>query len=176
VAGATLALVGYQRKNNLLGLAGLGLLARGATGVCPVNMAIGRNTAARDTKVALSGPRGVKVEAVITIDRPAPEIYSYWRPFENLPQFMSHVQEVVDLGDGRSRWTVKGPLGVTASWEARIINDIPPKLIAWCTLPNSEVVSAGSVRFTPVGDAATEVRVKLQYDPPAGRSAQPSHG
>ncbi len=33
----------------------------------------------------------------------------------------------------------------------------------------SDVISAGSVRFKPAGEHATEVRVKLQYDPPAGK-------
>ncbi len=31
------------------------------------------------------------------------------------------------------------------------------------------MTSAGSVRFKPAGEHATQVRVKLQYDPPAGK-------
>ena len=38
------------------------------------------------------------------------------------------------------------------------------------TLDGSEVVSAGSVRFKPaMGGRGTEVRVRLQYDPPGGK-------
>jgi uncharacterized membrane protein len=171
VAGTALALVGYKRSNTALGLAGLGLVARGVTGFCPVNAAIGRNNAAKDTRTALGGPNGVRVQASTTIYRPVQEVYACWRQLENLPRFMSHLKEVQDLGDGRSRWTAMGPLGVPVSWEAEIINDIPPELISWRSIGDSDVVSAGSVSFRPAGgDQGTEVRVRLQYDPPAGKA------
>src|SRR5207249_2027387 len=74
-------------------------------------------------------------------------------------------------GRGRSVWTAKGPLGAPVSWAAEIITDVPPELISWRSIGDSDVVSAGSVRFTPVGgDRGTEVCVKLQYDPPAGKA------
>jgi uncharacterized membrane protein len=169
-AGAALALAGYQRKNNFLGLVGLGLIGRGVSGFCPINKAIGRNAASRDSGHAPDGSRGVIVESSVTIHRPVMEVYSLWRYLENLPRFMYHLEEVRDLGGGRSHWTAKGPLGATVSWEAEIVNDVPSELISWRTLPNDEVVSAGSVRFKPAGgDHLTEVRVKLQYAPPAGK-------
>jgi uncharacterized membrane protein len=170
IAGAALAVAGLKRQNSLLGLAGLGLIGRGVSGFCPINKAIGRNTASRDTREALGGRRGVIVESSVTIYRPVQEIYSYWRQFENLPRFMYHLEEVKDLGGSHSRWAAKGPLGSTVSWEAEIIMDVPPELISWRTLPDSDVVSAGSVWFKPAGgDHGTEVHVKLQYDPPAGK-------
>jgi uncharacterized membrane protein len=170
IAGAALALAAYQRRNNLLGLAGLSLIGRGVSGFCPINKAVGRNSASRDTRQALGGSRGVIVESSVTIDRPVIDVYSLWRQFENLPRFMYHLEEVRDLGGGRSRWTAKGPMGAELSWEAEIINDVPLELISWRTLPNADVISAGSVRFKPTGDdLGTEVRVKLQYDPPAGK-------
>jgi uncharacterized membrane protein len=43
-------------------------------------------------------------------------------------------------------------------------------LLSWKSVGDPDVVSAGSVRFKPAGgDHATEVCVKLQYDPPAGK-------
>ena len=170
IAGAALAVAGYQRRNNALGIAGLGLIGRGVSGFCPVNKMIGRNTASRDTSEALGGSRGVIVESAVTIYRPMQEVYSYWRQFENLALFMYHLEEVRDLGGNRSEWTAKGPFGTTVSWRAEIIMDVPPEMISWRTLPDSDVVSAGSVWFKPAGgDHGTEVKVKLQYDPPAGK-------
>jgi len=170
IAGAALAIAGYKRSNTALGVAGLGLVARGVSGYCPVNAAVGRNTASSDTREALSGSRGVRVEASITIYRPAQEVYAYWRSFDNLPLFMSHLIDVEELGGGRSVWTARGPLGVPVSWAAEIINDVPPELISWRSVGESDVVSAGSVRFKQAGgDHGTEVCVKLQYDPPAGK-------
>jgi uncharacterized membrane protein len=170
IAGAALAVAGYQRRNKVLGLAGLGLIGRGVSGFCPINKVVGRNTASLDTRAALGGSRGVIVESSVTLYRPVQEIYSYWRQLENLPRFMYHLDEVRDLGGRRSEWTAKGPLGSTVSWQAEIIQDVPPEMISWRTLPDSDVVSAGSVWFKSAGgDHGTEVRVKLQYDPPAGK-------
>jgi len=83
---------------------------------------------------------------------------------------MEHLESVEELGGGRSRWTARGPLGMPVSWTAEIINDVPSELISWKSVPDSDVTSAGSVRFKPAGgDHGTEVRVNLQYDPPAGK-------
>jgi uncharacterized membrane protein len=171
ITGAALAAAGYRRSNRVLGLAGLGLLARGASGWCPVTAAVNPESdyTSSSTKRHLGGSRGVIVEDAITIYRPVSEVYSYWRNLENLPRFMEHLEEVRVTDRLHSRWSAKGPLGVTVQWDAEIINDIPPTLLSWKSVGQSDVVSAGSVRFRPSGEQATEVRVKLQYDPPAGK-------
>ena len=66
-----------------------------------------------------------------------------------------------------ARW---GRAGIPIVWEAEIINDQPPQLLAWRTLPGGPVAHAGSVRFTPAG-ASTRIDVSLQYDPPGGTVA-----
>lgn len=171
IAGVALAAAGYQRSNKALGVAGLALLGRGASGYCPVSAAMGRDTSSPyDTRARLGGTRGVRAEAAITIYKPQIEVYAYWRNFENLPNFMDHLIEVNDIDGTRSHWVAKGPLGVQVEWTAEIVNDVAPDLISWRTVEDSEVVSAGSVRFTQApGDHGTEVRVVLQYDPPAGK-------
>jgi uncharacterized membrane protein len=169
--GGALAAVGYRRDNRGLGLAGLGMLVRGATGFCPVSAAVGRDTSnPYDTRARLGGSRGVMVDASTTIYRPIQEVYAYWRSFENLPLFMDHLEDVQDISGSRSHWVAKGPMSMPVEWDAEIINDVPPELISWKTVGESDVVSAGSVRFKQApGDHGTEVRVKLQYDPPAGK-------
>ena len=167
--GAALAAAGYQRENRWLSLAGFGLIGRGVSGFCPISAAVGRDTACGDTRDRLSGPRGVIVEAATTINRSPEEVYAYWRNFENLPRFMDHLEEVRDVDGRRSHWVAKGPMSVPVEWDAEIINDVPGQMISWRTVGDSDVVSAGSVRFKAVGDQATQVRVKLQYDPPAGK-------
>ena len=77
---------------------------------------------------------------------------------------------VTPLGDGRSRWTARGPGDIPLSWEAEIVADEPGRLIAWRSVEGAEVDNAGSVRFTPApGGRGTEVKVLLSYAPPAGR-------
>ena len=155
-----------------LAAAGSALIYRGATGHCPVYAATGVNTAGDydDTHAALAGRRGVNVEEAVTINASADALYDFWRRFELLPQFMSHLVSVSQIDARRSRWVAKAPAGRTVSWEAEIINERPGELIGWATLPGSAVVSAGSVTFrSATGGRGTVVSVRLQYDPPAGK-------
>jgi uncharacterized membrane protein len=171
LAGATTAIVGYQRSNKALGLLGMGLIARGVSGWCPITAALDRD-AQDDTEITkrhLGGARGVVVEDAITIYRPVSEVYSYWRNLENLPRFMSNLEEVRVIDRFHSHWVARGPLGLNVEWDAEIINDIPPTLLSWKSVGQSDVISAGSVRFRPAGEHGTQVYVKLQYDPPAGK-------
>jgi uncharacterized membrane protein len=106
----------------------------------------------------------------VTIRKPRAELFAFWRDFENLPRFMEHLESVTVVTPVRSRWTARGPAGSRVSWDAEIHNEIPDALIAWRSLPGSDVANAGSVHFTPVGNGtSTEVRVVLSYEPPAGR-------
>ena len=46
---------------------------------------------------------------------------------------------------------------------------MPNRLIAWQSQPGADVASAGTVRFEPAAAGrGTEVRVNLDYNPPAG--------
>jgi uncharacterized membrane protein len=149
---------------------GLGLVARGLGGVCPVNAALGRDRYRDYPELALAGPRGIRVNESIVIDRPAPQLFTFWRDLRNLPHVVSHVERIDVLDDRRSHWVLRGPAGIRVSWDAEILNEVPSELIAWRSLPGSDVASAGSVRFQPTADgAATEVRVKMQYEPPGGK-------
>ena len=124
-----------------------------------------------DTRVALSGDRGVHVRESVRLEKPVAEVYRFWRRLENLPRFMAHLKRVTDLGNGRSRWEAQGPADLTVAWDAEIINDVENSVIGWRSLPGSDVVTAGSVNFsTARGGRSTEVRVRLQYQPPAGRA------
>ena len=109
------------------------------------------------------------VRKSVTILQPRERLYEFWRDFENLPRFMQHLEHVEDLGGGRSHWVAKAPLGRTVEWDAETIEDVPNKLIAWRSLPGSDVQNSGSVRFKDApGDRGTEIVVEIQYDVPGG--------
>ncbi|HEU5041396.1 MAG TPA: SRPBCC family protein [Gemmatimonadales bacterium] len=175
VAGVALGLYTLRRKRLrglLLPVAGT-LISRAVTGRCAVNRALGRNSALgeeRASPVASVGRgEGIKVEQAVSISRPREELYRFWRNFENLPRFMDHLESVRVLDEQRSHWVAKGPAGSRVEWDAEIHNEIPNELIAWRSLPGSEVDHAGSVHFSPAHEDGTEVRVILRYDPPAGK-------
>ena len=114
---------------------------------------------------------GEKSVNVVTVNKPADELYRYWRNFANLPRFMHHLDAVQELGEGRSHWQAKAPLGQTVEWDATIVNEVENELIAWQSVEGAQVSNAGSVRFTPApADRGTEVRVTLSYEPPAGKA------
>ncbi len=114
-----------------------------------------------------------KVSRSITINRPPDELYRFWRDFHNLPQFMYHLEDVQVLDERRSHWVTKAPAGTRVEWDAEITEDQPNELIAWQSLPGADVPNRGQVRFMsllnrPGSNNATEVRVEIEYNPPAG--------
>lgn len=151
---------------------GAALVVRGATGYCPMYAATGVDRAHEEgPATAVRAGHGFKFEESITIARPASELYSFWRNFEQLPRFMNHLKKVTSVGGNRTHWVVEGPMGVTAEWDAEVINDRPNELIAWKSAEGSRVDTAGSVHFVPTTNGhGTEVRVSLKYDPPGGKT------
>jgi uncharacterized membrane protein len=115
------------------------------------------------------GRTPIHIQRSVTIDRPAEQLYEFWRRIENLPAFMTHLQSVRDMGGARSHWAVKGPAGTRVEWDADITEDRPNELISWRSAPGADVQNAGSVRFERApGGRGTIVRLELDYTPPAG--------
>jgi uncharacterized membrane protein len=182
VAGGALAAYGMKRRalpGGTAALAGAALLYRGATGHCDLYQALGVNRAngngrgtsadmGSDTRQQLGGSAGIHVEESITINKPISEVYRFWRNFENLPRFMEHLESVSVRDGGVSHWVARGPAWMNVEWDARVINEIDNRLIGWQSLEGSTISTAGSVNFRET-DRGTEVRVHLQYNPPAGK-------
>jgi uncharacterized membrane protein len=116
------------------------------------------------------GPHGgLDYVNAITINRTPEELYRFWRDFRNLPRFMEHLESVEVIDEKRSHWKAKAPAGTTVEWDAEIVEETPNELISWRSLEGSTVENYGTVRFTRApGDRGTEVRVEVEYNPPAG--------
>jgi uncharacterized membrane protein len=111
-----------------------------------------------------------RVEGSIEIAVPVETVYGYWETLENLPNFMANVEEVTPTGPDTTRWGVKGPLGSTLEWEARITHKEPNSTIGWITNAGADVDNSGVVRFREAAPGATLVEVVLDYaDPPGGQ-------
>ena len=109
----------------------------------------------------------------ITVRRPRVEVFQFWRDFENLPRFMTHLKDVRVASAQRSHWVVSGPSGGTVEWDAEIIDEEPDEFISWRALEGSEIENAGSVRFADApADRGTEVIVEFRYDAPAGKAGK----
>lgn len=140
-------------------------------GVTALDVVAARQLGKADGDTDAARRRGaVRIERVTTINKPVHEVYQFWRRFENFPRFMRHLESVERIDDRRSRWRATGPGGTRVEWEADLLEDREDEWIAWQSLPGSQIQNSGSVRFSPApGARGTEVRVQLQYSPPAGR-------
>lgn len=120
-------------------------------------------TAAKD----LESDRALVAESV-TINRPARELYAFWRDPQNLVQVMDNVVSIEAIGQDRSRWTVKAPAGNEVSWESIITRDVPGEEITWQSAEGADVANSGRIEFRDTGERGTVVRAVIAYDPPAG--------
>ncbi len=177
VAGLALAVLAATKGKSpqaraALASAGGYLIYRGVTGHCPGYAVLRTGTLSTgiDSPTAvIPHGQGIKVEKVVTVNRSASELYDFWRNFDNLPRFMAHLEDVTVQDDLRSHWTAKAPFGKTVEWDAEIINEVPGEMIAWRSTEKADIPNAGSVWFKtlPAG-RGTEVKVSLEYNPPAG--------
>jgi uncharacterized membrane protein len=174
-AGAILALQGLARRDItgvLIATVGGALVYRGATGHCSMYQTLGVNTAQEGVGRQRESSAGVHIVESFLINKSPEELYSFWRNFENFPQFMSHLESVQKIDDKRSHWVAKAPMiyGGSVEWDAEITADEPNSRIAWRAMPEGDVQHQGSVRFQrALGDRGTMVHVDLDYHPPAGQ-------
>lgn len=153
----------------LLGLAARRGTAGAMTGAAALALPLAvRGIAGRwPLEHALHGPDPVDVAVSLTIARPAQEIYDAWRDLERLPETLRHVEEVEELGGGRSRWVARTAVGGRFEWRAEIVEERPGELLRWRSLPGSDLSQEGSLELTPWRDGeGTLLRVRLRLGPP----------
>ncbi|CAN5517824.1 SRPBCC family protein [soil metagenome] len=176
-AGAVLALAAMNKpftfRGLVYGLTSVMMFRRAVTGHCPIYSALDVDTRKQldrpSTEPRDYSANSVHIEQSVPIKKPAADLYAFWRNLENLPKFMEHVKDVHMLSDGRSHWRARGPLGFNIEWDAEIINDELNRVIAWRSVGEAEVDHAGSVRFIEMAVDEAEVRVTMDYIPPAGQ-------
>ncbi|HJV85836.1 MAG TPA: SRPBCC family protein [Noviherbaspirillum sp.] len=158
VGGSALGLFGLMRRSPASAAAaaiGIGLLARGIS-----NRSFSR-------MMQTGRQSSVDMHKTIYIQASPEDVYDMWTRYENFPRFMSNVQDVRDLGNGRSHWIVSGPAGTHIEWDSVITDAQRPERLAWRSDPDSTVQHTGMVHFEPESNG-TRVSVHMTYSPPAG--------
>jgi uncharacterized membrane protein len=164
LAGDAVGLVGLAAAAPFSAAPGRVALATGAAaGLAALDLQVARQLE-RDAIV-----RPMHVKTTIAVNKPAQELYRFWRELTNLPRVMPHLKSVQAIDETRSHWVAAGPAGASVEWDAEIIDDRPGERLAWRSADGSDVYNAGSVRFDagPAGHG-TFVTVELLYEPPAG--------
>lgn len=172
VVGGALVVVGLRRASLpgvLVSLAGGGLVYRGLRGYSRVYESVGIAVSGGRRLALVPRSTAVTVERTVSIEKPAEELYRFWRRLDNVPAFMRHVESVRPIGERRSHWVVRGPRGRRIEWDAEIVEEREFELISWSTLPGGDLEHSGTVRFGPGSRGrGTEVRVSVQYQAPGG--------
>lgn len=185
------ALLAYGLKQGgvigaLLSVVGGGVALRGVTGHCQVYGAMGIDRSNSDETASLNFKSSgkskksatyqqsllsgkVHVSKSLTINKSPAELYNFWHNFENLPQFMEHLESVKNTGEKRSHWKAKAPLGSSVEWDAEVTSDQENVRIGWRSLEGSDIANSGVVEFLPTTNRGTEVKVSLTYEAPGGQ-------
>ncbi len=147
----------------------LALATAAVLGVTALDVYCGQQLS-RGSQPALAAASGsVRISKAIIVNRPPEEVYAFWRNLENFPRFMDHLEDIQVIDNTRSHWRAVAPAGIRLEWDSEITREEANTLIAWRSVPGSEMEHAGSVRFERApGGRGTIVRVKLEYAPPGG--------
>ena len=154
----------------LAALAGTALIARAASGYCPITEAASAKPAERRIAQKQGWRSAAAAVRSVTIARAPEEVYGFFRDVANMSRFMQHVVQVTAIDEARSHWVVRAPFGRTVEWDSVITEDRPNERIGWHSVPEAEIRNIGWLEFRPApGDRGTEVRASIAYEPPAGQ-------
>jgi len=106
----------------------------------------------------------------VTIARPRPELFAFWRDFQNLPRFMANLDRIEPGAEpGHATWHIRAPAGKVYEVDTRIAREVDGELIAWRSTEDSEVDTEGRVTFEDApGDRGTRVSLIVAYKPKGG--------
>ncbi|MEO3867541.1 SRPBCC family protein [Nonomuraea sp. B12E4] len=96
------------------------------------------------------------------VEVPVRVAYDQWTQFESYPEFMEGVESVKRLSDTRTAWVAE-IAGVRREFEADITEQHPDDRVAWRSTGKPH--QAGVVMFHRLGDSATKVTLRMEYDP-----------
>lgn len=166
VVGGLMAALGVRRGGWLgygIALAGLGVIQQAFSGKPDIAQWVGMGGSVDHES------RATTVSHTVTINRSAEDLYSFWRDFSNLPQFMNHIERIEVIDDRNSHWVAKAPAGLRVSWDAQVTDDQPNRRLAWRAIEGSDVPNWGHVEFRPApGGRGTELHAVIRYEPPGG--------
>ena len=140
---------------------GLGVVARNVLAPHPV---AGRRYIPRD-RMPFFRRQGAILREHVVLAKAAGPLFEFWRDLRNLPHVVSQLEHVELLEGTRARWTLRGPAGRRMTWDTRTVERPDEGVLAWESVPGSQLSAAAAVKFTPLSVESTDVEVVLQYEP-----------
>lgn len=104
------------------------------------------------------------VVATTVIERPAIDLYRFWRELANLPSVIPQLDSVVELDERRSLWSGRTPEGRKVERVCTLSHDTPGRVVAWAAQGVSLIGSCRMV-FVPLTDRRTRVVLTSVHAP-----------
>jgi uncharacterized membrane protein len=102
------------------------------------------------------------IEESIDVEVPVTTAYNQWTQFESFPLFMDGVDQVRQLSDTLTHWTISIG-GVKREFDADIVEQSPDQRIAWRSVDGTG--HAGVVTFHRLDDSHTRIMLQLDTEP-----------
>jgi uncharacterized membrane protein len=102
------------------------------------------------------------IEKSIEVNVPEYTAYAQWMRFEEFPQFMEGVKEVIRLDAKRFHWKAEVS-GQVKEWDAEITEQAADQRLAWTSRGSD--IKVWVVTFHPLSNAKSEVMLQVEHDP-----------
>lgn len=111
----------------------------------------------------------IKVTRIITVARPAAELFQLLRDPKTLPRLLAPFATLQPMPDGRMRWTVDGFR--TRSWTSAVPLEQAGSAVSWRSEPGAEAaITDLSMSLQPApGSLGTAVTLAASIVPPGGQ-------
>ncbi|GAA3547646.1 SRPBCC family protein [Amycolatopsis ultiminotia] len=98
----------------------------------------------------------------VDVQVPVSTAYDQWTQFQSFPEFMEGVDEIRQLDDTHTHWTVSAG-GATREFDATITEQHPDERVAWKS--DSGPTHAGVITFHRIDEDTTRVTAQMDIDP-----------
>ena len=102
------------------------------------------------------------IEKSIEVNVPEYTAYAQWTKFEEFPQFMEGVKEVIRLDGKRFRWKAE-IAGQDTEWDTEITGQTADQRLAWTS--RGGVIKGWVVTFHPLSSAKSKILLQIEHDP-----------
>jgi len=103
------------------------------------------------------------IEKSIEVNVPEYKAYAQWMHFEEFPQFMEGVKEVIQLDAKHFHWKAE-IAGQDKEWDTEITEHAADQRLAWTS---RGVIERWVMTFQPLSTTRSQVMLQLEYDPQA---------
>lgn len=97
----------------------------------------------------------------IEICAPTARVYERWTRYEDLPRLLENVRRIQRIDEQRVLWDAD-VAGRQVVWEARIVEQVPPKRVRWESTWGA--ANRGEASFEELSDGRTRLTIEMVFE------------